>query len=110
MNFVLLTRNERQLEIHQPVVSHVSNKIRTTTDGESHTRRSGQGDLFRACACRGIEEVNDRRPYFVAPISVGSQIDLCLAMLDYTRFQDFGLRLRCASQQRPVRSTRQGSL
>src|SRR5258708_23996232 len=31
-------------------------------------------------------------------------------MLEYTAFQDFGLGLRCATQQRPVRTTREESL
>src|SRR6266568_2438928 len=111
MSFVLLRRNNRQLEIHQAIVSNVSHQVRSA----AHRQRDGlrcdrQSNRLLTGTRRRIEEIKHGLPYLIASISVSDKINLALAMLEDTAFQNLALRLLFALQQSPVRAADKESL
>src|ERR1700733_5592872 len=101
MNFVLLLRNQRKCEIHEPVVPDVSHEIETSANSYPIRRRRND-DSLRVISRGRVKEIENGFPDFTSTISIGDHISIGRAVFENTPLQDLRLGLCTASDQQPV--------
>src|SRR5580692_12917914 len=108
MNFVVLLRNQRKFEIHEPIVPNVSHEIGTSANSYPIRRRRND-DSLRVISRGHVKEIENRFSDFTSAISIGDDISIGRAVFENTPLQDLRLGLCTASDQQPVGTSRKES-
>src|SRR5262249_43597517 len=100
---IFLLGRSGELEIHQPLMSGVSDQGCAASSIQSDfAAADGNGNIFSLATGGSVEKISDRLPDLAALVRVCNQVHVLCAMLEDASFKDLrpGLLSRC--HQLPV--------